>query len=653
MCKIAPPAIVKRGAICYDEAWSQVVFLRSHLLTEPRYTVLGILEHIHSPEELRAVPAAQLPALCQELRAFLLQSISETGGHFSSNLGAVELTVALHRVYDTARDRLVFDVGHQCYVHKLLTGRREDFHTLRQLDGLSGFPKPVESIHDAFIAGHASNSVSAALGMARARTALGEDYDVVALIGDGALTGGLAYEGLSDAGSSGEKLVVVLNDNGMSIEANVGGIARLLGRARVRPGYLAFKNHYRRIVGRWSALYRLTHSIKEWIKARVLGSNMFEDMGFYYLGPVDGHDSNEMEKILRWARGERKPVLVHALTTKGKGCAFAEEAPGTYHGVSRFDPETGETPPTAPDFSSVFGETLTELAQEDKRLCAITAAMVSGTGLSGFAQAYPERFFDVGIAEGHAAVMAAGMAKQGMRPVFAVYSSFLQRAYDMLIHDVSLQRLHVVFGVDRAGLVGRDGETHHGVFDVSYLCSVPHMTVLCPASFAELRSMLRMALYEIAGPVALRYPRGGEGAYQGEHAREAVSVLREGRDLSIVCYGTMLNEALLAAETLAEAGVEAEVVKLGVIRPLDTESILASVRRTGALLVAEESCANGCVGERLAAAIAQANLSAKLRLLNLGAGIVPQGDVSELRALREIDAAAIAQAAMELTGGRA
>lgn len=614
---------------------------------------MGILEHIHSPEDLRALDAAQLPELCRELRAFLLQSLSETGGHLSSNLGAVELTVALHRVYDTSRDRLVFDVGHQCYVHKLLTGRREDFHTLRQLGGLSGFPKPNESVHDAFIAGHASNSVSAALGMARARTAAGEDYDVVALIGDGALTGGLAYEGLSDAGASGEALVVVLNDNGMSIDPNVGGIARLLGRARVRPGYLAFKNHYRRIVGRWPAFYRLSHRIKEWIKDRVLGNNMFEDMGFYYLGPVNGHDGYEMEKILRWARDAHEPVLVHALTTKGKGCDFAEAAPNTYHGVGRFDPVTGETPASSKDFSAVFGETLTALAGEDEKICAVTAAMVSGTGLSGFAQAYPERFFDVGIAEGHAAAMASGMAKQGMRPVFAVYSSFLQRAYDMLIHDVSLQNLHVVFGVDRAGLVGRDGETHHGVFDVSYLCSVPGMAVLCPASFAELRSMLRMALHEIPGPVALRYPRGGEGAYKDDRARETVSVLREGTDVTLVTYGMMVNEALAAAEKLAEAGVAAEVVKLGIIRPLDTKNILASVRKTGALLVAEECCESGCVGEKIAAAIALSGENAKLKLLNLGAGIVPQGDVSELRALKNIDAAAIAQAAMELTGGRA
>lgn len=613
---------------------------------------MGILEHIQSPEDLRALDAAQLPELCRELRAFLLQSVSKTGGHLSSNLGAVELTLALHRVYDTEKDRLVFDVGHQCYVHKLLTGRREQFDSLRKLGGLSGFPKPGESVHDAFIAGHASNSVSAALGMARARKRTGEDYNVVALIGDGALTGGLAYEGLSDVGGSGEAMTVVLNDNGMSIGPSVGGMANLLRRARTRRGYLSFKRHYRRFIGRWPALYRFTHALKEWAKDRLIGSNVFEEMGYDYIGPVDGHDTALLELALQLAKETPSPVLVHVLTVKGKGCDFAEAAPNTFHGVGSFDSQTGELPPSATDFSAVFGETLTQLAQEDEKLCAITAAMVSGTGLSGFAQAYPERFYDVGIAEGHATTMAAGMAKQGARPVFAVYSSFLQRAYDMLIHDVSLQNLHVVFGVDRAGLVGRDGETHHGVFDVNYLCSVPGMTLLCPASFAELRSMLRIALYEIPGPVALRYPRGGEGVYKDDRARETVSVLREGRDVTLVAYGTMVNEALTAAETLAEAGVSAEVLRLGLIRPLDTQPVFASVRKTGALLVAEEICDAGCVGERLASALAQAGIDARIRLLNLGAGIVPQGSVEELRTLQGIDSFAIAQAARELSEDR-
>ena len=614
---------------------------------------MELLDKINTPADLRALPPDELPALCAEIRRFLVREIAATGGHLSSNLGAVELTVALHRVYDTEKDRLVFDVGHQCYVHKLLTGRRESFGTLRRLDGLSGFPKPCESVHDAFIAGHASNSVSAALGMARARTRLDGSYDVVALIGDGALTGGLAYEALSDAGASGEPLVVVLNDNDMSIARNVGGIARLLRISRVKRGYLNFKKGYKRVVGRFPALYNLSHRIKEWLKDRILGENMFEEMGFYYLGPVDGHDCAQVESALRLAKELRKPVLVHVLTKKGKGCAFAERDPDVYHGVGCYDPETGAIPPAGPDFSAVFGETLVSLAEKDKRVFAVTAAMAQGTGLEGFAKRFPDRFFDVGIAEEHAVAMAAGMAAQGATPVVAVYSSFLQRAYDMLIHDVALQNLHVVFCVDRAGLVGRDGETHHGLFDVSYLCSVPNMTVLCPASFAELREMLSLAVYELSGPIAIRYPRGGEGLYAQNRAREAAGVLREGGDVTLAAYGTMVNEALSAADALAARGIEAEVIRLGLIRPLDPTAILESVKKTGALLVAEEVCAAGSVGGRLAAALEKCGVPARVKTLDLGAGVVQHGSVEELRARCGIDAASIARAAQALLGGTA
>ena len=507
-------------------------------------------------------------------------------------------------------------------------------------------------MHDAFIAGHASNSVSVALGMARARQQLGGDYDVVSLIGDGALTGGLAYEGLSDAGSSGLPLVVILNDNGMSIEPNVGGIARFLQRARVRSGYLAFKRAYRRLFLRWPALYNFNHRLKEWLKDKLLGNNMFEDMGFYYLGPVNGHDCALVESALRLAREMRVPVLLHVLTEKGRGCAFAAEQPNTYHGVGGYDAETGEMPPPEQDFSAVAGDTLVFLAQQDERIFAVTAAMPNGTGLGAFAWRFPARFLDVGIAEGHAAAMAAGLAKQGAVPVFAVYSSFLQRAYDMLIHDVALQRLHVVFCVDRAGLVGRDGETHHGVFDVSYLCSVPGMTVLCPASFAETRVMLAAAVEEMTGPVAVRYPRGGEGIYKGCCAKAPCATLREGTDITLVSYGTMINEVLASAEALEKAGVSAEVLKLAQICPLDASPVLASAEKTGALLVAEEVCAAGRVGTQLAAAVAEAGKSVRLRLLDLGGGIVQQGSVPELRAQCGIDAPAVTQAALALLGGK-
>ena len=472
---------------------------------------MSILENIKSRADLLAVPQEKLGELCGEIRAFLIGSLSRTGGHLASNLGAVELSVALDRVYDPWKDRIVFDVGHQCYTHKLLTGRMAGFDKLRHSGGVSGFPKPGESGADAFIAGHASNSVAVALGMARARTLMGADYDVAAVIGDGALTGGLAYEGLSSAGQSGEPMVVILNDNAMSIRTNVGGMARLLSRLRVRPAYFDFKRRYRQTVGRIKPVYNAIHAVKEQVKGAILHSNVFDDMGFYYLGPVDGHDVNGLISALSWAREMRVPVLLHVITRKGRGYPAAELHPDMYHGVGPYDPLTGELKKSGESFSGVFGRELTRLAAADGRIAAITAAMADGTGLTTFEKRFPERFFDAGIAEGGAVAMAAGMAKQGMLPVAAIYSTFLQRAYDQLIHDVSLLGLHVVFGVDRAGLVGEDGETHHGVFDVAYLSSVPGMTVYAPASFAELRDMLHRALYETDGPAAVRYPRGGEG----------------------------------------------------------------------------------------------------------------------------------------------
>ena len=526
-----------------------------------------ILETIHSPADVKALPKEQLAPLCAELRQFLVQSVSRTGGHLASNLGVVELTVAIHRVFDTASDRLVFDVGHQCYVHKALTGRQELFATLRQFGGLSGFPKPRESRHDAFVAGHASNSVSVALGMARARTLRHEDYSVLALIGDGALTGGLAYEGLNNAGASGEPLIVILNDNGMSINPNVGAVPTHLGRLRTKPAYYHFKKWYRGLFGAHpmeNRLYRLNHRLKSSIKKALWpGSTLFEDMGFTYLGPIDGHDLDRLVHVLEWARELNGPVLVHVNTVKGKGYPFAEQNPDKFHGIRPFDRSTGLLKkPGGESFSSVFGKTLAACAAEDGRVCAITAAMADGTGLSGFAKEFPDRFFDVGIAEGHAVAMAGGLAKQGMIPVFAVYASFLQRGYDMLIHDVALQNLHVVLGVDRAGLVGADGETHHGCFDAMFLSQIPGFTVLCPSNFAELRHMVRQALFELSGPVAVRYPRGGEGAFPEDTSAQAAVCLRPGRDVTLLGYGVMVNHLLEAAELLAQQGIDARVVKL-------------------------------------------------------------------------------------------
>lgn len=609
---------------------------------------MSILERINSSNDIKKLPEEELEPLCQELRDYMISSISRTGGHLASNLGAVELTVALHRVYDTSRDRVVFDVGHQSYVHKIITGRRDSFCTLRQHGGLSGFPKPYESEDDAFIAGHASNSVSVALGMARARTLSHADYDVAAIIGDGALSGGLAYEGLANAAASGEPLVVILNDNNMSINENVGGTAHLLESLRVRPGYISFKRWYRDVFTKLPGLYKFNHAIKEWLKKRLLPGNVFSGMGMYYLGPVDGHDIGKLETVIRWARELRKPVLVHVVTKKGKGYKYAEEHPEKFHGVGRFDIETGELHDSGDCFSAKMGESLSRLADNDGRIIGITAAMSSGTGMDVFSAAHPDRFFDVGIAEGHAVSMAGGMAKQGMVPVFAVYSSFLQRGYDMLIHDVALQNLHVVFCVDRAGLVGSDGETHHGVFDVSYLSSVPDMTVLCPASYAELETMLRAAIYDIYGSVAIRYPRGGEGKYTACNTAPE-TLLREGRDVTLVCYGIMTNEVLDAAERLAAEGISAEVIKLSMIKPPDFDLVMRSLRKTGKLLISEDVCEAGCVGSRILeeAAINETHVRAA-KLLNLGEGIVPHGTVAELLHDFGLDADGIVSAAMEM-----
>lgn len=609
---------------------------------------MSILERINSSNDIKKLPEEELEPLCQELRDYMISSISRTGGHLASNLGAVELTVALHRVYDTSRDRVVFDVGHQSYVHKIITGRRDSFCTLRQHGGLSGFPKPYESEDDAFIAGHASNSVSVALGMARARTLSHADYDVAAIIGDGALSGGLAYEGLANAAASGEPLVVILNDNNMSINENVGGTAHLLESLRVRPGYISFKRWYRDVFTKLPGLYKFNHAIKEWLKKRLLPGNVFSGMGMYYLGPVDGHDIGKLETVIRWARELRKPVLVHVVTKKGKGYKYAEEHPEKFHGVGRFDIETGELHDSGDCFSAKMGESLSRLADNDGRIIGITAAMSSGTGMDVFSAAHPDRFFDVGIAEGHAVSMAGGMAKQGMVPVFAVYSSFLQRGYDMLIHDVALQNLHVVFCVDRAGLVGSDGETHHGVFDVSYLSSVPDMTVLCPASYAELETMLRAAIYDITGSVAIRYPRGGEGKYTACNTAPE-TLLREGRDVTLVCYGIMTNEVLDAAERLAAEGISAEVIKLSMIKPPDFDLVMRSLRKTGKLLISEDVCEAGCVGSRILeeAAINEIHVRAA-KLLNLGEGIVPHGTVAELLHDFGLDADGIVSAAVEM-----
>lgn len=606
---------------------------------------VNILDSVNTPADVKALDEAMLPGLCQDIRSFLVRHVAGSGGHLASNLGTVELTVALHRVFDTARDRVIFDVGHQCYTHKILTGRKAEFDGLRTFGHIAGFPKPEESPHDAFATGHASTSVSAAIGMARARTRLGDDYHVIAVIGDGALTGGLAYEALNDAGQSGEPLVVILNDNGMSITKNVGGLARHLASLRVKPQYFRLKKTYHRVIDPLPGgkkFDRFVHKVKDAVKSTLLPGSLFENMGFMYLGPADGHDAAAVGRLLVTARDMKCPVLLHLVTQKGRGYLPSEKNPAAFHGVSRFDVASGRPLGGHEDsYSDVFGEALCRLAERDERVCAITAAMTDGTGLARFAERFPERFFDVGIAESHAVTMAAGLCKQGLRPVCAVYSTFLQRAYDQIVHDVALQRLPVVFAVDRAGLVGEDGETHHGVFDPAFLSHIPQMTVWAPASFAELSEMLATAL-RAPGPSAVRYPRGGEAGFAGCHMGTAL--LREGKSLTLVTYGQMTVPVLDAAKRLFAVGLEADVLKLAAIRPLDTDAVAASVRKTGRLVVAEDCVAEGCPGARLVSALVTDGVPPfGALLLNLGDDFVTHGAPAELLRLCGLDAAGIAR----------
>lgn len=611
---------------------------------------MEVLNRINLPSDIKKLDASELENLCRELRQFLIQAISKTGGHLASNLGVVELTVAIHRVFDTSADRLVFDVGHQSYAHKILTGRMDKFQSLRQLGGLSGYPKPSESQHDAFIAGHASNSISVALGMARARTLNRRDYNVISVIGDGALTGGLAYEALNDTGESGEPLIIILNDNGMSITPNVGGMSRYLSRQRLKPSYAALKKRYRRFMEKLPGgrhIYHFTHSVKSAFKETLLHCSMFEEMGLQYAGPIDGHDISRLTEALTWAKGLNEPVVIHVITQKGRGYTYSEMTPEVYHGVSPFDYKKGIVSNDGHCFSGVFGEELEKIAQKDFRICAVTAAMTSGTGLTGFAAKYPDRFFDVGIAEGHGASMAAGMASQDIIPVFAVYSTFLQRSYDMLLHDISLSNLHVVLAIDRAGLVGGDGETHQGIYDIGFLSTVPNMRILAPSSYAELRDMLRHAVLRMSGPVAIRYPKSMEGRYK-DGGVSLSKVIREGTDITIVTYGININTALDAADMLSENEISAEIIKLNFLSPVDFGAVTASLDKTRRLLVLEDAAEAGCIGQGIMAHIGACGTALKsIRLLNLGSRFIPQGSVEELRKFYGIDAESVMRAVSE------
>ncbi|MGM9659630.1 MAG: 1-deoxy-D-xylulose-5-phosphate synthase [Faecousia sp.] len=611
---------------------------------------MDILQRINGHEDLVNLDDSQRSQLCEEIREFLISSVAKTGGHLAGNLGVVELSVAIETVFDTNTDRLVFDVGHQSYVHKLLTGRRADFARLRQYGGISGFPKPEESNTDAFVAGHASSSVSIALGMARARTRLRENYDVVALIGDGALTGGMAYEGLNDAAVSGEPMILIVNDNKMSIGRNVGGLSSHLSRLRSSDNYLDAKRVYRRVIKKLpggEAIYAFSSRVKNKIKRLLLPATIFENMGFTYLGPADGHDLPGLISLLTAAKELREPVVVHVVTQKGRGYRFAEEDPAKFHGIGKFDPETGKKlGPKTLTFSDTFGEAMVSLAEGDPRVCAITAAMPGGTGLLDFQKRFPDRTFDVGIAEEHAISMAGGLAKQGMVPVVALYSTFLQRAFDQIMQDIALLHLHVVLAIDRAGLVGDDGPTHHGVFDVGFLRQMPGMRILNPVNYAEQREMLRWAVKDYDGPVAVRYPRGSQGGYtdcdwQGLDG-SLVKCHRTGSDVALITYGSTLQNVLDAAQELAQQGIETTVLRLLTVCPLPSEQVAAYLQQTKHAVIVEETAAGSGIREALAWDLAKLCPECRVDGIDLGREFVPHGSLTELYQRCGLDGVSIA-----------
>ncbi len=618
---------------------------------------MHILQKINGHEDLVNLAESERKVLCDEIRQFLIESVSKTGGHLASNLGVVELTVAIETIFDTMKDRLVFDVGHQSYVHKLLTGRRAEFSALRQFGGMAGFPKPGESDADAFVAGHASSSVSIALGMARARTLQQQDYRVVALIGDGAATGGMAYEGLNDAAVSGEPMVVILNDNAMSIDKNVGGMARHLSKVRTKAGYLNAKQRYRKLMERFpggKAVYNWSSNVKKRIRKLLIPATIFENMGMRYIGPVDGHNLEDLVAALQSAADMHRPVLVHVLTKKGCGYEPAEQNPSRFHGIGIFDPETGSSHSNGKQtFSDAFGSKLCDLALEDNRVCAITAAMPGGTGLMPFKKQFPNRLFDVGIAEEHAVSMAGGLAKQGMIPVVALYSTFLQRSYDQMIQDVAMLGLHAVFAIDRAGLVGEDGETHHGVFDVGFLQQVPGLKLLCPASCAELSDMLGWAVRSADGPVAIRYPRGGDGMYSDScwHGPEDTVVChKQGGDVTIVTYGTLINQAVDAAKILESSGIHAGILRLLSLDRQDLTRAAEWIEKDPCVVVLEETMGGCGIRDRLCQMLDKRKSGCHVEGIDLGEHFVTHGKIDTLYRHYGLDGQSVASFVTEVLG---
>ena len=612
-----------------------------------------ILDQDNPLAALKALPAEELPRVAEELRGRIIRTVAETGGHLASSLGVIELTIALHRVLDSPRDKIVWDVGHQAYAHKLLTGRAARFHTLRQLDGISGFPKRAESPHDCFDVGHSGTSISAALGMAAARDAVGGDEKVVAVIGDGSLTGGMAFEALNHAGHLKRNLIVILNDNEMSIAPNVGAISAFLSRTMTSDLFRRARRETEQLLGHLprfgKELVDLVHRAEHSLKGFLTPGMLFEAFGFDYIGPIDGHRLDDLLETLRNATHLDGPVLIHVMTKKGKGYLPAEHEPARFHGIGPFDLATGashEAKGGPASYTGVFGRTLVELAEHDPRIVAVTAAMPEGTGLQNFAERYPARFFDVGIAEQHAVTFAAGMAAHGLRPVVAIYSTFLQRAYDSVIHDVCLQKLPVIFALDRGGLVGADGPTHHGAFDLSFLRPIPNLTVMAPRDEHELRRALVTALGQ-DGPFALRYPRGaGLGIDLGQPV-ESLAIgrgekLRDGGDGVLCAVGSGVVTALAAATLLAEAGLELAVVDARFVKPLDDELLGSEAVRTARVITLEENALQGGFGSAVLECLAERGINVPVLRLGLPDQFIEQGSQSELRQRYGLDPAGVA-----------
>ncbi len=611
------------------------------------YIMKNILDYIQANGDIKQLAPKELKTLCGEIREFLIENVSRTGGHLASNLGVVELTVAIHKVFNLPEDKLIFDVGHQSYVHKILTGRMDRFDTLRKFGGLSGFPKRSESEYDVFDTGHSSTSVSAALGMARARDLSGEKNNIIALFGDGALTGGEIFEALNDAGHVKTPLILILNDNTMSISKNVGAMSKHLRNLRINRFYFKSKKSIKNVLDTVPVLGKIIRkplkAVKRLIRQLVLPTTLFDELGFQYIGPVNGHNIDSLINCLEYAKEENKPVFIHVRTHKGKGYSPAELNPSSFHGIGEFDPKTGECKATKKSYSSCFGEALTEIAKTNKRVTAITCAMPDGTGLDEFSRRHRSRFFDVGIAEQHGVTFAAGMAANGYIPVIPLYSTFLQRAYDQALHDVCLQNLHVVFPIDRAGIVGADGETHQGVYDLSYLSSMPNMTVLSPSSFRQLEEMLDYAINVHNAPIAIRYPRGNTQTSYKQEAFELNKAYTHttGSDVAIITTGRMLVTAEKVNEALKAAGISTETVELPTVFPVNEAAVVAAGMKTGFVITIEDNVKPGGLGERIAAILLEHNVSCRFKAFAFPPVPIVHGTISELDAKYKMDAAAI------------